>query len=1156
MSISAAGGRVSLALGAVLLFLLFARCAGSDRRAEPGQSAGGSAQATAKPGAGADAELAEAIGEAEEVPREVLARLESEAAQRARDADRSRAPVSTPRPEPSSEPVGDPRASLGQAERYGDLAETKALDGRESPKHQEAEKPPEKPPRSHEPDPTSHKGKAGFLARGKDLEDEDDGRLQKPRAPRRAFATIAKRPTNGQILVFNEAGQREAIKPRAVRVVAFVQGPRARTVVDYVFENPYDRRLEGTFRHPLPADASPAGFAMFDGSMRVEGERFLDSVDLLPELPSALIDPSAIEELAPSSVRKASKRRSIDWGRRKDARVVEQKRAREVYEQIVRENIDPGLMEWSGGNSFEARVFPLEPKSTKRVVIAYEQSLVFDGASFRFAYALPEEASIKQREATLFVDVAKGKISEAPNPAKSALLGKWQRFDLLHPSGGAELRCAVEPPSPNVSLRGRDSGGLGGEPIYAEVRPEIAKGKESKTKRALLLIDTSLSGEDDATYARMTKQITALLSRDDTIEEYAVALFDVRARWLHGAGWRANTEEHRTETVRALANVYLEGATSFAALLEELERQRSWAIDPPGKTTAFLFSDGQISWGIDRLDELERRHSSAIADVRWITYRFGESPVNQALFDLLSNRSKGQTVALLSEAEVDAAAVAHRASPVELEYVRVTGAEAADIVVAGDPHLVFPGQTLKVAGRLLPSSGKSAKASIVLGLKGSPAIVLPLGSEAAADELAPRAWADLYAKKLIAFDDERLDRMVVALSQHYHLANARASFLVLDRDEDWKRYAIEKERVDLSNLEALRKKEEAERRDRSLGVALDGVSAEGRRVVEFLERRTDGLAPLLSEQPLVEAPLAGGDGRAEAEGEYRRARAAQKLDDLLYDRIARTRALAGDTGGALRALSCMVELRPEDTEAMRLVGYALLALAQYRPASEIFERVRLRRPFEGEAYLEEALALDSFGRYDLAARNYEIALARTWARHHNEVRIVAAYHYARLVRALLESGAPFSGGEKNLLETRLRMLQQISPDVRADSPIDLQLTTLWSTDDIDIDLWVFEPNGEKCFYAHRTTEGGGRLYWDVTDGLGPELYQAARAQRGRYETLVHYYGGRAPRMTAPTAMLMVIDKNLFGPSSAGSRRFQMRLLPKRDAVLMMRTDVF
>ena len=69
----------------------------------------------------------------------------------------------------------------------------------------------------------------------------------------------------------------------------------------------------GRLHFPLPADASISGFAMWINGNMVEAD------------------------------------------------VVEKQRAREIYETILLEKRDPGLLEWSGGNIFKARVFPSSP---------------------------------------------------------------------------------------------------------------------------------------------------------------------------------------------------------------------------------------------------------------------------------------------------------------------------------------------------------------------------------------------------------------------------------------------------------------------------------------------------------------------------------------------------------------------------------------------------------------------------------------------------------------------------------------------------------------------------------------------------------------------------------------------------------------------------
>ncbi len=70
---------------------------------------------------------------------------------------------------------------------------------------------------------------------------------------------------------------------------------------------------------------------------------------------------------------------------------------------------------------------------------------------------------------------------------------------------------------------------------------------------------------------------------------------------------------------------------------------------------------------------------------------------------------------------------------------------------------------------------------------------------------------------------------------------------------------------------------------------------------------------------------------------------------------------------------------------------------------------------------------------------------------------------------------------------------------------DLRVTISWNTDATDVDLWVIEPDGTKCFYSHNRTKNGGELSQDQTQGYGPERYQIAKAQPGVYTLIVHYF---------------------------------------------------
>lgn len=69
---------------------------------------------------------------------------------------------------------------------------------------------------------------------------------------------------------------------------------------------------------------------------------------------------------------------------------------------------------------------------------------------------------------------------------------------------------------------------------------------------------------------------------------------------------------------------------------------------------------------------------------------------------------------------------------------------------------------------------------------------------------------------------------------------------------------------------------------------------------------------------------------------------------------------------------------------------------------------------------------------------------------------------------------------------------------------DIKVLLTWDTK-TDIDLWVIDPAGNKCYYSNRSTPLGGNLDTDVTTGYGPETFTMAKAMPGTYSVQVQYY---------------------------------------------------
>ena len=123
-------------------------------------------------------------------------------------------------------------------------------------------------------------------------------------------------------------------------VTVTVDGTRRVAVfeVEEVFRNNSRAMLEGDYLYPIPAGAVFTEFSLYMGSQELKGE-------ILPA-----------------------------------------EKARAIYEEIVRRKKDPALIELVGHGVLRARVFPIDPGDTRRIVLRYTQVLGRDGDLLRLRY--------------------------------------------------------------------------------------------------------------------------------------------------------------------------------------------------------------------------------------------------------------------------------------------------------------------------------------------------------------------------------------------------------------------------------------------------------------------------------------------------------------------------------------------------------------------------------------------------------------------------------------------------------------------------------------------------------------------------------------------------------------------------------------------------
>ena len=275
----------------------------------------------------------------------------------------------------------------------------------------------------------------------------------------------------------------------------------ARTVVEESFVNHTNGRLEGVFYFPLPQDASISGFGMWIGNELVEAD------------------------------------------------VVEKQRAREIYEEILRERRDPGLLEWAGGNLFKARVFPIEPHSEKRIKITYTQVLPMKGGGYRYSYALQSEMLKQHPLRELQVDV---KVSSAvplasvscpTHPARIAQTANSAHVEFTAqeytPSQDFEVAFEVDAPKSGLVMiphRRGDDGYfmlmLGAPDAEDAERRDILP--DAPPQELLILADTSasLTAQQRAIQAEFIAALLSALSPKDT---FNLAACDVECDWVFPA---------------------------------------------------------------------------------------------------------------------------------------------------------------------------------------------------------------------------------------------------------------------------------------------------------------------------------------------------------------------------------------------------------------------------------------------------------------------------------------------------------------------------------------------------------------------------------------------------------------------------------------------
>jgi tetratricopeptide (TPR) repeat protein len=256
---------------------------------------------------------------------------------------------------------------------------------------------------------------------------------------------------------------------------------------------------------------------------------------------------------------------------------------------------------------------------------------------------------------------------------------------------------------------------------------------------------------------------------------------------------------------------------------------------------------------------------------------------------------------------------------------------------------------------------------------------------------------------------------------------------------------------------------------------------------------------------------------------------------------------------AVRVLTDVAALKLADARLLRVAAHRLQQIGVREIAIDLFEKVLKMRPEEPQSHRDLALALsdraDALTDLPKDARDSG-RIASDYARALDLLNQVLIGRWDRFQEIELPCLM-----EANRIIARINRLKQsgeiadvpvpLDPRFIKDLECDLRVVMTWDADNTDIDLWVTEPSGEKCFYGHNRTTIGGMLSRDFTDGYGPEEYCLRKLMPGKYAIQANFFGSRQQELTGPCTVAATVYTD-FGRPTEKKQSLILRLVDSKQ----------
>lgn len=556
----------------------------------------------------------------------------------------------------------------------------------------------------------------------------------------------------GALVAIDPYGQEINLTLRKYHVDVHIEDGFARTTIDQTYFNNTWGRLEGTFYFPLPPDASLSRLAMYveqgDSCVLMEGG------------------------------------------------MAERDHARNVYETILHQRRDPALLEWVDGSTFKMRVFPLEGRKEKRIILSYTQRVpsLYGATQYRFPGGHDMQVVNDWSFAARVKHGAEWRVTSESHPKMT-----------IRPEGGDMVLAAAErtiKPHRDVTVEIYEGAGpaRGDEVRFASAvhenhrylmlryRPQLETEPKPQRRDWVVLFETG-ADRDPLVARTQIEALRGLFENAEHDDTFVLATANTRLRFFDEKP-QSLTPENLAAALKFLDQAHLIGALDLGNALDGLKPHLQKARVPH----LLHLGGGVPALGETADDVLLRKVPDG---TRYVGIAVGKR-WNRTFLKGAADRTGGFWTQINPDEKVAwraFEALATLNTPRLADLKVVDAAEKA--VFLTDTIALAQGEEVAAMTRVEGDAPLPEKVVVSGKLDGKPFVrELPVRNVAPGANYLPRSWAKLEIDRLLADGAAKHQKTITALSMAMYVMSPFTSLLVLETEEDYKRFKVDRGRKD------------------------------------------------------------------------------------------------------------------------------------------------------------------------------------------------------------------------------------------------------------------------------------------------------------------------------------------------------------------------